>query len=45
MKSQLEKSKEFEALHQRGNCFVVPNPRDLGSARLLEHLGFKALAC
>ncbi len=44
MKSQLEKSKEFEALHQRGNCFVIPNPWDCGSARLLEHLGFKALA-
>lgn len=44
MKSQLEKSKEFEALHQQGNCFVIPNPWDRGSAKLLEHLGFKALA-
>ena len=44
MKSQAEKSKEFQALHQRGNCFVVPNPWDCGSARLLEHLGFEALA-
>ena len=44
MKSQLEKSKEFEALHKDGACFVIPNPWDCGSARLLEHLGFKALA-
>lgn len=44
MKSQLEKSKAFEALHQRGNCFVIPNPWDCGSAKLLEHMGFNALA-
>jgi 2-methylisocitrate lyase-like PEP mutase family enzyme len=44
MKSQLEKSKEFEALHDNGACFVMPNPWDCGSARLLQHLGFMALA-
>ena len=33
----------FRALHQHG-CFVLPNPWDPGSARLLEGLGFKALA-
>ncbi|WP_426165886.1 isocitrate lyase/PEP mutase family protein [Pseudoduganella sp. R-32] len=44
MKSQLEKSKEFEALHRNGACFVIPNPWDCGSARLLQHLGFRALA-
>jgi len=33
----------FRALHQQG-CFVLPNPWDMGSARLLQHLGFKALA-
>jgi methylisocitrate lyase len=33
----------FRALHQSG-CFVIPNPWDVGSARLLEQLGFKALA-
>lgn len=44
MKSQAEKAKEFEQLHQQGACFVIPNPWDCGSARLLEHLGFKALA-
>lgn len=34
---------EFRRLHQSG-CFVIPNPWDAGSARLLAHLGFKALA-
>ena len=33
----------FRALHQKG-CFVIPNPWDVGSARLLQHLGFAALA-
>lgn len=44
MKNQAEKSGDFVALHQRGDCFVIPNPWDIGSARLLQHLGFKALA-
>ena len=34
---------EFHRLHSAG-CFVMPNPRDVGSARALEQLGFKALA-
>ncbi len=34
---------EFRRLHDRG-CFVIPNPWDAGSARYLQHLGFKALA-
>jgi 2-methylisocitrate lyase-like PEP mutase family enzyme len=33
----------FRALHERG-CFIIPNPWDVGSARYLQHLGFKALA-
>ena len=33
----------FHALHASG-CFVMPNPWDAGSARALEHMGFKALA-
>lgn len=33
----------FRALHESG-CFVLPNPWDIGSARYLKHLGFKALA-
>jgi 2-methylisocitrate lyase-like PEP mutase family enzyme len=34
---------EFRALHEAGT-FLLPNPWDVGSARLLEHLGFPALA-
>jgi 2-methylisocitrate lyase-like PEP mutase family enzyme len=33
----------FQRLHESG-CFVIPNPWDIGSARLLQQLGFKALA-
>jgi 2-methylisocitrate lyase-like PEP mutase family enzyme len=33
----------FRALHQSG-CFVLPNPWDIGSARLFQHMGFSALA-
>jgi 2-methylisocitrate lyase-like PEP mutase family enzyme len=33
----------FRALHERG-CFVIPNPWDVGSAKYLAHLGFKAIA-
>jgi 2-methylisocitrate lyase-like PEP mutase family enzyme len=38
-----EKRAAFRALHQQG-CFVLPNPWDVGSARMLQHLGFVALA-
>lgn len=41
--SQLEKGRAFKALHESG-CFVIPNPWDAGSAKLLGGLGFKALA-
>ncbi|MEO7361839.1 MAG: isocitrate lyase/phosphoenolpyruvate mutase family protein [Gemmatimonadaceae bacterium] len=34
---------QFRELHTSG-CFLIPNPWDVGSARLLAHLGFKALA-
>jgi 2-methylisocitrate lyase-like PEP mutase family enzyme len=44
MTSQVEKAEAFRQLHRQGSCFVIPNPWDQGSARLLEHLGFKALA-
>lgn len=43
MTSQSEKVEAFHRLHETG-CFVIPNPWDVGSAVLLEHLGFKALA-
>jgi 2-methylisocitrate lyase-like PEP mutase family enzyme len=38
-----ERRATFKALHAQG-CFVIPNPWDVGSARLLADLGFKALA-
>jgi 2-methylisocitrate lyase-like PEP mutase family enzyme len=38
-----EKRQAFRKLHERG-CFVLPNPFDLGSARWLQSLGFKAMA-
>ena len=38
-----QKRAAFRALHREG-CFVLPNPWDAGSARLLQHLGFSALA-
>jgi len=38
-----EKRRIFRRLHESG-CFVIPNPWDAGSARYLQHLGFKALA-
>jgi 2-methylisocitrate lyase-like PEP mutase family enzyme len=42
--SQLEKAQAFRALHEREGAFIIPNPWDVGSARLLAHLGFEALA-
>jgi 2-methylisocitrate lyase-like PEP mutase family enzyme len=38
-----DRRREFRRLHETG-CFVLPNPWDLGSARLLAQLGFPALA-
>lgn len=34
----------FRALHHRQGAFIIPNPWDIGTARLLAHLGFEALA-
>jgi 2-methylisocitrate lyase-like PEP mutase family enzyme len=42
--TQAEKGSAFRALHERGEAFVIPNPWDVGTARLLAHLGFEALA-
>ena len=41
--SQAQKGGQFAALHQSG-CFIIPNPWDAGSARLLADLGYLALA-
>src|SRR5580700_5638939 len=42
--TQAEKGRRFRALHQRNEAFIIPNPWDTGTARLLAHLGFEALA-
>lgn len=44
MRTQAEKGNIFRALHERENAFVIPNPWDVGSARLLAQLSFEALA-
>src|SRR3954470_18308406 len=41
--STADKRKTFRELHKSG-CFVIPNPWNVGSARYLQGLGFKALA-
>src|SRR5215813_2305190 len=43
MASVAEKRARFRELHKSG-CFVIPNPWDVGSARILAHMGFSALA-
>jgi 2-methylisocitrate lyase-like PEP mutase family enzyme len=42
--TQAEKGAAFRALHHRDAAFIIPNPWDPGTARLLAHLGFEALA-
>ena len=44
MKTQAEKARAFRDLHERDGAFIIPNPWDVGSARLLEQSGFEALA-
>lgn len=44
MRTSLEKSVAFRELHERPGAFVIPNPWDAGTARLLGSLGFEALA-
>jgi 2-methylisocitrate lyase-like PEP mutase family enzyme len=44
MQSQLEIARHFRQLHAQERAFIVPNPWDIGTARLLELLGFQALA-
>ena len=43
MKSIEEKRAEFRRLHESG-CFAIPNPWDVGTAKYLQNLGFKAIA-
>ncbi|HEU5095744.1 MAG TPA: isocitrate lyase/phosphoenolpyruvate mutase family protein [Reyranella sp.] len=44
MRSQAEKASMFRALHERPGAFIIPNPWDAGTARMLAALGFEALA-
>ena len=44
MNTVMEKALAFKALHEREGAFVIPNPWDPGSAKLLTSLGFEALA-
>ena len=44
MATQSEKGRAFQALHQRESAFIIPNPWDAGTATLLAHAGFAALA-
>ena len=42
-RTQTEMGGAFRALHERTGAFIIPNPWDVGTARLLTHLGFEAL--
>jgi len=44
MRNQIDKAEAFRQLHQRAGAFIIPNPWDAGTARLLTALGFEALA-
>ena len=44
MLTQHEKGHVFRTLHERNRLFIIPNPWDIGTARILAHLGFEALA-
>jgi 2-methylisocitrate lyase-like PEP mutase family enzyme len=44
MWTQSEKGRAFRALHERARAFIIPNPWDVGTARLLARAGFEALA-
>ena len=44
MRNQQRLGSAFHALHRRSYAFILPNPWDVGTAKLLAHLGFEALA-
>jgi 2-methylisocitrate lyase-like PEP mutase family enzyme len=44
MRTQADKAAAFRALHQRPGCFLIPNPWDGGTAKILTALGYEALA-
>ncbi|MFB9268175.1 oxaloacetate decarboxylase [Bradyrhizobium erythrophlei] len=44
MRTQADKAARFRELHQRQGAFIIPNPWDAGTAKLLAAMGFEALA-
>ncbi|WP_176057260.1 isocitrate lyase/phosphoenolpyruvate mutase family protein [Paraburkholderia sp. BCC1876] len=44
MTTQSDKARQFQSYHAAGEAFIIPNPYDIGTARLLALAGFKALA-
>jgi 2-methylisocitrate lyase-like PEP mutase family enzyme len=44
MRTQAEKTAAFRSLHQQPGCFLIPNPWDAGTAKILAGLGYEALA-
>lgn len=44
MKKQFEKAVVFKKLHDDKSSFIIPNPWDIASTKILAHFGFKALA-
>src|SRR5271169_3612965 len=44
MRTQAQKAELFRALHERPGAFIIPNPWDAGTAKLLAAMGFEALA-
>src|SRR5438477_11049303 len=44
MATQAEKAAAFRTLHERDGAFIIPNPWDAGTAKLLTAIGFEALA-
>jgi 2-methylisocitrate lyase-like PEP mutase family enzyme len=44
MRTQIEKGQAFRALHHRNSAFIIPNPWDIGTARMLARIGYEALA-
>ena len=44
MRTQMQKAETFRALHERPGAFIIPNPWDAGTAKLLAAMGFEALA-
>ena len=44
MRTQADKAARFRELHQRSGAFIIPNPWDAGTAKILAAMGFEALA-